>query len=76
MSKRAKHSDAIMTGILVTKFKMGSIDVEDLVEMAADETREERCSAARKVLEAVRDSPEVQRREEGLRAGARVVQGC
>ena len=48
------HNDAVMTGILVTRFKMGQIDVEDLAEMAADETRAERCSAAKKVLEAVR----------------------
>jgi hypothetical protein len=46
-----------MTGILVTRFKMGQIDVEDLEEMAADTTRPERCSAAKKVLVAVRDSP-------------------
>ena len=46
-----------MTGILVTKFKMGQIDVKDLAEMAADESRAERCSAAKKVLEAVIDSP-------------------
>ena len=51
-----------MTGILVTRFKMGLIGVEDLEEMAAYEIGTERCSAARKVLEAVRDSPEVQRR--------------
>ena len=56
--KAAKHSDAVMTGILVTRFKMGQIDVEDLAEMAADESRAERCSAAKKVLEAVRDSPD------------------
>ena len=56
MFKKAKHSDAVMTGILVTRFKMGQIDVEDLEEMAADTTRPERCSAAKKVLEAVRDS--------------------
>jgi hypothetical protein len=58
LSKKAKHSDAVMTGILVTKFKMGQIDVEDLEKMIADATRVERCSAAKKVLEAVRDSPE------------------
>ena len=52
MAKKAKHSDAVMTGILVTKFKMGQIDVEDLEHMAADTTRAERCSA-KKVLEAV-----------------------
>ena len=57
MRKKAKHSDAIMTGILVTKFKMGQIDVKDLAAMAADESRAERCSAAKKVLEAVIDSP-------------------
>jgi len=56
LQKRAKHSDAVMTGILVTRFKMGQIDVRDLAEMAADESRAERCSAAKKVLEAVIDS--------------------
>jgi hypothetical protein len=56
MHKRAKHSDAVMTGILVTKFKMGQIDVKDLAEMVADESKAERCSAAKKVLEAVIDS--------------------
>jgi len=34
-------------------------EIDDLVEMAADETRAERSSAAKKVLEAVRDSLEV-----------------
>ncbi len=56
MHKRAKHSDAVMTGILVTRFKMGQIDVRDLAEMAADESKSERCSAAKKVLEAIIDS--------------------
>jgi hypothetical protein len=28
-----------MTSILVTRFKMGQIDVQDLAEMAADESR-------------------------------------
>lgn len=55
VSKRAKHSDAVMTGILVTKFKMGQIDVEDLEQMAADGAKGERCSAAKKVLDALRD---------------------
>ncbi|MGB5100824.1 MAG: hypothetical protein WBN94_09555 [Methanothrix sp.] len=50
------NSDAVMTGILVTRFKMGQIDVVDLEQMAADVTRAERCSAAKKVLGAVRDS--------------------
>jgi hypothetical protein len=61
LAKKAKHSDAVMTGILVTKFKMGQIDVEDLEQMAADTTRAERCSAAKKVLDAVRDSPDLPR---------------
>ena len=56
MAKKAKQSDAVMTGILVTKFKMGQIDREDLVQMAADASRVERCSAAKKVLEAIEDS--------------------
>ena len=63
LAKKAKHSDAVMTGILVTKFKMGQIDVEDLEQMAADATKVERCSAAKKVLEAVRDSPDFLRQE-------------
>ena len=66
LAKKAKHSDAIMTGILVTKFKIGQIDVDDREQMAADESRAERCSAAKKVLEAVRDSPDLLRRQEAL----------
>jgi hypothetical protein len=56
LAKKAKDSDAVMTGILVTRFKMGQIDVEDLEQMAADTTRAERCSAAKKVLDAIDDS--------------------
>ncbi|MCK9566219.1 MAG: hypothetical protein M0Q43_09240 [Methanothrix sp.] len=63
LAKKAKHSDAVMTGILVTKFKMGQIDVKDLEQMAADATKVERCSAAKKVLAAVRDSPDFLRQE-------------
>ena len=63
MSKKAMHNDAVMTGILVTRFKMGQIDLDDLAEMAADKTREERCSAAKKVLEALSDSPDPLRRQ-------------
>jgi hypothetical protein len=74
LAKKAKHSDAVMTGILVTRFKMGQIDVEDLEEMAADTTWAERCSAAKKVLEAVRDSPDLQRQEEALRTPAPLLQ--
>lgn len=53
-----------MTGILVTKFKMVQIDVEDLEQMAADESRPERSSATKKVLEAVGDSPDLLVRRE------------
>ena len=56
LAKKTKKNDAIMTGILVTRFKMGQINVEDLEHMAADTTRAERCSAARKVLDAIEDS--------------------
>ena len=66
MAKKAKHSDAVMTGILVTKFKMGLIGVEDLEQMAADATRAERCSAAKKVLVCVRDSPDIPRQHDAL----------
>jgi hypothetical protein len=48
LAKRAKNNDAIMTGILVSRFKMGQIDIDDLEEMAADESRMERCSASEK----------------------------
>jgi hypothetical protein len=56
LAKKTKKNDAIMTGILVTRFKMGQINVEDLELMAADASRTERCSAAKKVLEAIEDS--------------------
>jgi len=56
MSKKAKKNDAIMTGILVTRFKMGLIDVKDLEHMAEDISGSERSSAAKKVLERIRDS--------------------
>ncbi len=56
MAKKPNHNDAIMTGILVTKFQMGLIDVEDLQEMAADASRAERCSAAKRVLDTIKDT--------------------
>jgi hypothetical protein len=68
LAKQAKHSDAVMTGILVTKFKVGQIDVEDLEQMAADATRPERCSVAKKVLEAVRDLPYLPRQQDALQS--------
>ena len=56
-SKKAKaKNDAIMTGILVTRFKMGQIDVEDLEKMALDTSKAERCSAAKRVLDGIRDA--------------------
>lgn len=56
MANKRKKNDAIMTGILVTRFQMGQISVVDLEQMAADTSRAERCSAAKKVLEAIEDS--------------------
>jgi hypothetical protein len=56
LDKKAKKNDAIMTGILVTRFKMGLINVEDLEHMAEDTSGSERSSAARKVLERIKDS--------------------
>lgn len=53
MAKRAKHNDAIMTGILVTRYQMGLISVGDLEEMALDESKAEKSSAAKRVLEAL-----------------------
>jgi hypothetical protein len=63
-----------MTGILVTRFKMGQIDVQDLAEMAADGSRAEKCSAAKKVLEAVRDSPDLPSRQDALPMSAPLLQ--
>jgi hypothetical protein len=74
LAKKAKHSDAVMTGILVTKFKMGQINVEDLEQMAADTSRAERCSAAKKVLEAIRDSPDLPRRQDALSSPDHLLQ--
>jgi hypothetical protein len=54
--KTAKRGEAVMIGILAARFNMGQIDVEDLEQMAANESKAERCLAAKKVLEAVRDS--------------------
>jgi len=45
-----------MTGILVTKFQMGLITVEDLGEMAKDMSGSEKASAAKKVLAVIEDS--------------------
>ena len=59
LAKRSIHSDAVMTGILVTRFKMGLVDVEGLERMAANATSEARCLAARKVLEALKGLPEL-----------------
>lgn len=45
-----------MTGILVTRFKIGLIDVGDLEEMVKDTYGSKRASAAKKVLAATEDS--------------------
>lgn len=56
VNKVKAKNDAIMTGILVTKFKMGLITVKDLGEMAKDMSGSERASAAKKVLAVIEDS--------------------
>ncbi len=56
VKKAKKKNDAVMTGILVTRFKMGLITVEDLGEMAKDMSGSERASAAKKVLAVIEDS--------------------
>jgi hypothetical protein len=66
MTKKMKKNDAIMTGILVTRFKMGLINVEDLEQMAEDMSGSERSSAAKKVLERIRDLRTLPRRSESL----------
>jgi len=54
LAKRSMQGDAVMIGILVTRFKMGLVDVEGLELIAANATSETRCLAARKVLKALR----------------------
>ncbi len=57
MVKKAKKTNAaVMAGILVTRFKMGLITVEDLGEMAKDMSGSEKASAAKKVLAAIEGS--------------------
>jgi hypothetical protein len=56
LAYKAKKNDAVMTGILVTRFTMGLINVEDLDEMAKDMSGSERSSAAKKVLAVIGDS--------------------
>ncbi len=56
VKKAKKKNDAVMAGILVTRFKMGLITVEDLGEMAKDMSGSERASAAKKVLAVIEDS--------------------
>jgi len=56
--KKAKvMNDAVMTGILVTRFQMGQIDANDLEKMVLDTSKTERSSAARKVLAGIKDMP-------------------
>ncbi len=75
MAKKAKKkNDAVMTGILVTRFKMGQIGVEDLEEMTRDMSGSERASAAKKVLAAIRDSPDLACQSESLQIPAPLLQ--
>jgi hypothetical protein len=55
VAKKTKvKNDAVMTGILVTRFQMGQVTVEDLELMAKDLSKTERASAAEKVLVGIR----------------------
>ena len=63
VSKKAKpKNDAIMTGILVTKYKMDQITVEDLVLMVKDLSKPEKASAAKKVLVGIKGAGELKER--------------
>ena len=59
VKKAKKKNDAVMTGILVTKFQMGLITVEDLGEMAKDITGSERASAAKKCWQRLKILPDL-----------------
>jgi hypothetical protein len=58
LARKAKKNDAVMIGILVTRLKIGLINVEDLEQMAEDLSGSERASAAKKVLAAIEDWPD------------------
>ena len=56
MAEKVKaKNDAIMTGILVTRYNMGLIKAEDLQRMALDSSKPMRSSAAKRVLEELED---------------------
>lgn len=54
-SKVKTKNDAVMTGILITRYKMGLIKPGDLERMALDLSKPERSSAAKRVLEELKD---------------------
>ncbi|HWQ18231.1 MAG TPA: hypothetical protein VN455_00515 [Methanotrichaceae archaeon] len=55
MAKKPKaKNDAVMTGILVTRFQMGQITAKDLELMAKDLSKAKRASAAEKVLAGIK----------------------
>jgi hypothetical protein len=57
VARKAKpRNDAVMTGILVTRFQMGLITVDDLELMAKDLSKPEKASAAKKVLVGIEGS--------------------
>ncbi len=67
VSKKAKpKNDAIMTGILVTKYKMGQITAEDLELMAKDLSKQEKASAAKKVLAGIKGAGELKERTDPI----------
>jgi hypothetical protein len=60
VAKKTKpKNDAVMTGILETRFQMGQITVEELELMTKDLSKTERASAAEKVLAGIRGAGEV-----------------
>jgi hypothetical protein len=59
LANKEKHSDAVMTGVPVAKFKMRQIGDDLLEETSVDATSPEFCSAAKKVLDAIPDSPDL-----------------
>jgi hypothetical protein len=55
VTRKAKpRNDAVMTGILVTRYQMGLITAEDLELMAKGTSESEKTSAAKKVLAGIK----------------------
>jgi hypothetical protein len=72
VAKKAKpKNDAIMTSILVTKYKMDQITVEDLELVVKYLSKPEKASAAKKVLAGIKGAGELMERTDPIPKSSR-----